>query len=116
MTRQEHDNRANGQTSRLALLKKEMVYKHHCHVKDCTQQKLTDEKERQEARMSSMVKYLNKYDTGCGKWKSMEFNGCPVKQLLTALIEHVKHNLKECVYTVKSLASEMDLKHGINLK
>jgi hypothetical protein len=63
----------------------------------------------------SMEQYLNKYDTGRGKWKHVAYDIFLVKTLMPALIVYVKHHLKECVYTVESLARTMDLKHGINL-
>jgi hypothetical protein len=63
----------------------------------------------------SMEQYLNKYETGRDKWKRMAYDVFPVKTIIPALIEHVKHQLKECVYTTESLARTMDFKHGINL-
>jgi hypothetical protein len=62
-----------------------------------------------------MEQYLNKYETERGKWKRKAYGVFLVKTLRPTLIEHVKHYLKECVYTAESLARTMDLKHGINL-
>jgi hypothetical protein len=110
MKRQEREERVNRQTSRLTLLEKKMACTHHRHLKDYTQQKPNAAKEKQEATMISMEKI-----SGCGKWRSMVHTAFLVKQLRPALNEHVAHHLKECVYTIKSLACIMDLKHGINL-
>jgi hypothetical protein len=63
----------------------------------------------------SREQYLNKYEIGRGKWKRMAYDVFLVKTLRPALIVHVKHHLKECVYAAESLAHTMDLKHGINL-
>jgi hypothetical protein len=62
-----------------------------------------------------MEQYLNKNETGHGNWKRVAYDVVLVKTIRPALIEHVKHHLKECVYVAKSLARTMDLKHGINL-
>jgi hypothetical protein len=115
MIRQEYEERANRQTSRLTLLEKEMVSTHHRHLKDYTQHKLTAEKKKEEAALMSMEQYLNKYETWRGKWKRMAYDVFLVKTLRPASIEHVKYHLKECVYTAESLTRTMDLKHGINL-
>jgi hypothetical protein len=54
MIRQEYEERANRQTARLTLLKKEMASTHRHHLKDYTQHKLTAEKEKEEAALMSM--------------------------------------------------------------
>jgi hypothetical protein len=63
----------------------------------------------------SMEQYFNTYETGSGKCKIMAYDVFLVKTLRPSLIAHVKHHLKECVYTAKYLACAMDLKHGIDL-
>jgi hypothetical protein len=115
MIRQEHDGIANRQTARLTLLEKEMASTHRRHLKGYTQHKHTADKEKEEAALMSMESYLNKYETGRGKWKRMAYDVFLVKTLRPALIAHLKHQLKECVYAAESLARTMDLKHGINL-
>jgi hypothetical protein len=115
MIRQEFEERANRQTARLTLLKKEMASTHHRHLKDYTQHKLTAEKEKEEAALMSMEQYLNKYETGHGEWKRMAYDIFLVNMLIPSLIVHVKHHLEECVYTVEYLARTMYLKHDINL-
>jgi hypothetical protein len=92
-----------------------MASTHRRHLKDDTQHKHTADKEKEEASLMSMEQYLNKYETGRGKWKRMAYDVFLVKTLRPALIAHGKYHLKECAYTAESLARTMDLKHGINL-
>jgi hypothetical protein len=73
-----------------------MASTHRRHLKYYTQHKLTAEKEKEEAALMSMEQYLNKYETGRGKWKRIAYDVFLVKTLRPALIEHVKRHLKEC--------------------
>jgi hypothetical protein len=102
----------------LDALRKGMQSDHRRHLKDQTTlrkdidlAKITVDK----SNYMSIGQYLNKYDSGRGKWKKMAYKIFEHTHLQPALIEHVKHHLKHCVYTCESLARVMDLKHGINL-
>jgi predicted mannosyl-3-phosphoglycerate phosphatase (HAD superfamily) len=97
MIRQEYEERANQQTTRLTLLEKEMVSRHRRHLKDYNQHKHTADKEKDEAALVSIEQYVNKYKTGRRKWKRMTYDVFLVKTLRPALIAHVKHHVKECV-------------------
>jgi hypothetical protein len=102
----------------LDALRKGMQNDHRRHLKDQTTlrkdidiAKITVEK----SNCMSIGQYLNKYDSGRGKWKKMAYKIFEHTHLQPALIEHVKNHMKHCVYTCESLARVMDLKHGINL-
>jgi hypothetical protein len=65
--------------------------------------------------MMDIKQYLHKYKKGNGKWKTLEFLIFFIKELIPALIGHVKTHLRENVWTCEPLSRTMDLRHGINL-
>jgi hypothetical protein len=99
-------------------LRKGMQSDHRRHLKEQTTlrkeidvAKITVEK----SNHMSIGQYLNKYDSGKGKWKKMAYKIFEHTHLQPALIEDVNHHLKHCMYTCESIARVMDLKHDINM-